>query len=107
MSIDTENVLAELGSKIGRLQTLEYETEKRAKQRIDGFSTARHNLEWIRKLIKFAESGKKLAWVEGSLDDIQNPDFQAEELEGVPPHVIEHAIRTAKAAMANSAPSLV
>ena len=39
MSIDTENVLAELGSKINRLQTLEYETEKRAKQRIDGFST--------------------------------------------------------------------
>jgi hypothetical protein len=39
MSIDTENVLAELGSKINRLQTLEYETEKRAKQRIEHTSS--------------------------------------------------------------------
>lgn len=107
MSIDTENVLSELGSKIGRLQTLEYETEKRARQRCGRFSEARHNLEWIRKLIKFAEAGRKLEWVEGSLDDLQDPDFQADQLIGVQPHIINHAIALCKQAIANQTPSLV
>lgn len=107
MSIDTEKVLSELGSKIGRLQTLEWETESRAKKRVEGFSEARHNLEWISKLIKFAEAGRKLEWVEGSLEDLQDPDFQAEQLIGVPPHVIKHAIALAKQAIANQTPATV
>ena len=107
MSTDTENVLAELGSKIGRLQTLEYETEKRAKKRGDGFSEARHNCEWISKLIKFAGAGRKLEWVEGSIDDLQDPDFQSEQLIGVPPHIINHAIALAKQAIANQTPATV
>ena len=107
MNIDTENVLSELGSKICRLQTLEYETEKRARQRCGRFSKARHKLEWIRKLIKFAEAGRKLDWVEGLLYDLQDPDFQAEQLIGVPPHIINHAIALAKQAIANQPPATV
>ena len=104
---DTDTVLAELDSKIGRLQTLEWETESRAKKRCDRFSEARHNLEWIRKLIKFAEAGRKMEWVEGSLDDLQDPDFQTEQLIGVQQHFVNHAIALCKQAIANQTPATV
>ena len=104
---DTDTVLAELSSRIGRLINLEYEVEKRAKAKADQHNTCRHNCEWISKLIKFAEAGRRLEWVEGSIDDLQDPDFRAEQLIGVPPHIIKHAIALAKQAIANQTPATV
>ena len=104
---DTDTVLAELSSRIGRFINLEYEVEKRAKAKADQHNTCRVNCQRISKLIKFAEAGRKLDWVEGSLDDLQDPDFQAEQLIGVPPHIINHAIVLAKQAIANQTPATV
>ena len=104
---DTDTVLDELSSRIGRFINLEYEVEKRAKAKADQHNTCRVNCQRISKLIKFAEAGRKLDWVEAAIEDLQDPDFRAEELVGVPPHIINHAIFLCKQAIANQTPATV
>lgn len=107
MNIDTENVLDELGSRVGRLQKLEWSIESRSKRQIKELSDARDNCAWIRKVIQYAEARKHLDWLEGTIEELQTEDYQVEELRGVPKHIIEHAISLAKQAIATNAPSLV
>lgn len=103
MSIeDTSTVLDELHDKINRLWTLETDITNRARSRAETLSTARENCKWIRKLINYANSGKNVEWLGTELEWLET-----DGLEGVPQHIVDHAISLAKQAIAKEAPSLV
>lgn len=104
---DTDTVLAELSSRIGRFINLEDETEKRAKARIDNWSSQRINCQWVQTLLQKAAKGRHIEWLEGRLEDLESEGFIEEELVGVPEHIINHAIALCKQAIANQTPSLV
>jgi hypothetical protein len=104
---DTDTVLDELNSRIGRLISLEYEVEKRAKAKTERHMECRVNCQWMEKLLKRAKTGRHLDWLESGLQDLESEDFIKEELVGVPKHIINHAIALCKQAIANQTPSLV
>jgi hypothetical protein len=104
---DTNTVLDELNSRIGRFIHLEDEIEKRAKAKTDQHGRCRVNCHWVQTLIKTASAGRNVEWLEGRLDDLESEGFIQEELKGVPEHIINHAIALCKQAIANQTPSLV
>lgn len=99
---DTNTVIDELTDKISRLAKLESEITKRAKKRAESLSEARDNCKWVRKFIRYAESGNHNEWLESELEWLET-----DGLEGVPEHILNHAISLAKQAIARNAPELV
>jgi len=104
---DTDTVLAELSSRIGKFINLEYEIEKRAKAKTDNLSDQRVNCQWVQTLMQKAAKGRNIEWLEGRLEDLESEGFIEEELVGVPEHIINHAIALCKQAIATQTPSLV
>lgn len=102
MSTETDCVKAELRD----IAVRSYEYEKLVRQvmaaRVERAKEKGENARWLLKYVTFAEAGQKLDWIESELCWLEE--------DGLPPvrqHLVDHAIRTAKAAIANRAPSLV
>ena len=95
---DTDTILDEMRDKVQRIDTARTINENRA----NALSETLINYEWLFKVIRSANSGKNIEWLETELEWLET-----DSLEGIPQHIVDHAIALAKQAIANQTPSLV
>lgn len=102
MSTETDCVKAELRDIVARTWEQQKLINRVMPQRLE---RAKDKIDDSRRILKFitiAEAGQKLDWIESELSWLEE-----DGLPNVRQHIVDHAIRTAKAAIANRAPSLV
>jgi hypothetical protein len=102
MSTETDCVKAELRDIVARTWEQQKLINRVMSQRLERSQETIDDSRWILKFITLAEAGQKLDWIESELSWLEE-----DGLPTVRKHLVEHAIRTAKAAIANRAPSLV
>ena len=102
MSIETDCVKAELRDIVARTWEQQKLINRVMPQRLERAKDKIDDSRWILKFITIAEAGQKLDWIESELSWLEE-----DGLPNVRQHIGDHAIRTAKAAIANRAPSLV
>lgn len=102
MSTDTDCVKSELRDIVSRTWEQQKLINRVMSQRLERSQETIDDSRWILKFITLAEAGQKLDWIESELSWLEE-----DGLPTVRKHLVEHAIRTAKAAIANRAPSLV
>ena len=95
---DTDTVLEEMRDKFRRINNAKKINESRVK----AFNETLGNYEWLFQVIRSADSGKHVECLENQLEWLE-----ADRLEGVPIHFVNHAIALCKQAIANQTPSLV
>ena len=102
MSTETDCVKAELRDIVARTWEQQKLITRVMPQRLERAKDKIDDSRWILKFITIAEAGQKLDWIESELSWLEE-----DGLPNVRQHIVDHAIRTAKAAIANRAPSLV
>jgi chromosome condensin MukBEF complex kleisin-like MukF subunit len=102
MSTETDCVKAELRDIVARTWEQQKLINRVMAQRLERSQETIDDSRWILKFVTLAEAGQKLDWIESELSWLEE-----DGLPTVRKHLVEHAIRTAKAAIANRAPSLV
>ena len=102
MSTDTDCVKAELRDIVSRTWEQQKLINRVMAKRLERSQETIDDSRWILKFITIAEAGQKLDWIESELSWLEE-----DGLPTVRKHIVEHAIRTAKAAIANRAPSWV
>jgi hypothetical protein len=102
MSTETDCVKAELRDIVARTWEQQKLINRVLPERLEKAKDTIDECRWILKFITLAEAGQKLDWIESELRWLEEDGSPK-----VRPHIVEHAIRTAKAAIANRAPSLV
>ena len=102
MSIETDCVKAELRDIVSRTWEQQKLINRVMAKRLERSQETIDDSRWILKFITLAEAGQKLDWIESELSWLEE-----DRLPTVRKHLVEHAIRTAKAAIAHEAPSLV
>jgi hypothetical protein len=102
MSIETDCVKSELRDIVSRTWEQQKLINRVMAKRLERSQETIDDSRWILKFITLAEAGQKLDWIESELSWLEE-----DGLPTVRKHLVEHAIRTAKAAIANRAPSLV
>ena len=102
MSIDTENIKDEMQDFRIRCAKAKDLIKTTMQARYDRIDSAYDDVQWLQKIIAHAESGRNIDWLETELAWLE-----ADGLETVPQHFVNHAISLAKQAIANQTPSLV
>jgi chromosome condensin MukBEF complex kleisin-like MukF subunit len=102
MSTDTDCVKAELRDIVSRTWEHQKLINRVMAQRLERSQETIDDSRWILKFITLAEAGQKLDWIQSELSWLEE-----DGLPTVRKHLVDHAIRTAKAAIANRAPSWV
>ena len=102
MSTDTDCVKAELRDIVSRTWEQQKLINRVMAKRLERSQETIDDSRWILKFITLAEAGQKLDWIQSELSWLEE-----DGLPTVRKHLVEHAICTAKAAIANRAPSLV
>jgi len=102
MSTDTDCVKAELRDIVARTWEQQKLINRVMARRLERSQETIDDSRWILKFITLAEAGQKLDWIQSELSWLEE-----DGLPTVRKHLVDHAIRTAKAAIANRAPSWV
>jgi hypothetical protein len=102
MSTETDCVKAELRDIVARTWEQQKLINRVMAKRLERSQETIDDSRWILKFITLAEAGQKLDWIQSELSWLEE-----DGLPTVRKHLVDHAIRTAKAAIANRAPSLV
>jgi hypothetical protein len=102
MSTETDCVKAELRDIVARTWEHQKLINRVMAERLERSQETIDDSRWILKFITLAEAGQKLDWIQSELSWLEE-----DGLSTVRKHLVDHAIRTAKAAIANRAPSLV
>jgi hypothetical protein len=102
MSTDTANIKAELRDIVARTWEHQKLINRVMAKRLERSQETIDDSRWILKFITLAEAGQKLDWIESELSWLEE-----DGLPTVRKHLVDHAIRTAKAAIAHRTPSLV
>ena len=102
MSTDTDCIKAELRDIVARTWEQQKLINRVMSQRLERTQETIDDSRWILKFISLAEAGQKLDWIESELSWLEE-----DGLPTVRKHLVDHAIRLAKQAIANNTPSLV
>jgi hypothetical protein len=102
MSTETDCVKAELRDIVARTWEQQKLINRVMAKRLERSQETIDDSRWILKFVTLAEAGQKLDWIESELSWLEE-----DGLPTVRKHLVDHAIRTAKAAIAHEAPSLV